>query len=86
VFPTNSAFGQPLPEKPELLKDIPVRHVGRPNTVEIPLSILSQWIDTLEDALVSAGMICYNGSRDLYCDMARQEDDRHRARSGVRQG
>jgi hypothetical protein len=56
VFPTNSAFGQPLPEKPELLKDIPVRHVGRPNTVEIPLSILSQWIDTLEDASDAPGM------------------------------
>jgi hypothetical protein len=48
MFPKNSSFTPDPSEKPESLRGVPIRHVGRPNTVEIPLDLLDQWIDTLD--------------------------------------
>lgn len=47
MFPKNSPFVPDPPEKPELLRDIPIRHVGQADIIEIPIGVLDQWIDTL---------------------------------------
>jgi hypothetical protein len=59
-FPRNSAFDQGagiVPEGTPATEEIraelkaaigPIRHVGRPNIVEVPLDVLERWINDLE--------------------------------------
>lgn len=48
-FPKDSPFYE-KPEGPGKLGTplVPIRHVGRPNTVEIPVSVLEDWVTGLE--------------------------------------
>jgi hypothetical protein len=53
MFPKNSAFGQQADAEKNYRyarPDVPgpVRHVGQPNIVEIPLNVLEGWIHELE--------------------------------------
>lgn len=54
MFPKNSAWGQQedaerrAAVEREAALPSPVRHVGQPNIVEVPLSVLEQWINSLD--------------------------------------
>jgi hypothetical protein len=52
-FSSNSAFheDQRARESREADRSFPVRHVGRPNIIEIPVSVLEDWMAELDNAV-----------------------------------
>lgn len=52
MFPKDSAFGQQADAEAKYQHPMqvppPIRHVGRPNIVEVPIDVLERWIQDLE--------------------------------------